>query len=92
MSTYRLRILRFDADDFGRPGDGGGGAKPNPGGNGVLEEDLFSGGTRFERARKEDLLFGGDTLRSIAEADRNGGGARPEDEDDIGLLRPGEAV
>jgi len=38
------------------------------------------------------LLLGGDTLRSIADADRVGGGARFELEDDMVLLRPGEAV
>ena len=84
--------MRFDADDFGRPISVGG--KPNPGGIGVLGEDLLSWGTRLERTRKADLLFGGDTLRSMADADRAGGGARLEDDDDddIWLLRPGEAV
>ena len=84
--------MRFDADDLGRPGAAGGGANPDPDGStDVLGEDWFSGGTRFERTRRVDLL-GGDTVRSIAEADRAVGGARLEIEDDIGLLRPGEAV
>lgn len=83
-------MLRLDAEDLGRPGDGGG-AIPNADGNGVLG-DLFSGGTRFERIRKADLLPGGDKLRSIAEADRNGGGARFGGEDVIELLRLGETV
>jgi hypothetical protein len=58
-----------------------------------LGEVWLSEGTRFERTRKVDLLLGGDTVRSIAEADRAGGGARLDElEDVIGLLRPGEAV
>jgi hypothetical protein len=71
-----------------------GGANADPGGGreGVLGEDLLSGGTKFERTRKADLLLGGDTLRSMAEADRVAGGARFELEDDMGLLRPGETV
>jgi len=81
--------LRFDADDLGRPGAGGGGAKPDPDGiAGELGEDWLCGGTRFERTRKVDLL-GGDVLKSIAEADRAVGGAGPEFEDEV---RPGEAV
>jgi len=81
--------LRFDADDLGRPGAGGGGAKPDPGGiAGELGEDWLCGGTRFERTRKVDLV-GGDVLKSTAEADRAVGGAGPEPVDE---LRPGEAV
>lgn len=84
--------MRFDADDLGRPGASGGGI-PIPDCNGAVEgADFLSGGTRFERTRNAALLFGGDTLRSMAEADRNGGGAKLEGEDDIGSLRPGEAV
>lgn len=83
----------FEADDFGRPG-GGGGAKlaadpgRGEGGGGVPGSE----GTRFERVRGATLLLGGDTLRSMAEADRAGGGTTLELDDDIGLLRLGEAV
>jgi len=83
--------LRFDADDFGRPGDEGG-ASDVMDGNGVPIADLLSGGTRFERTREADLLLGGDALRSMAEADRAGGGAKLEVDGVIELLRPGDAV
>lgn len=85
-------MLRFDADDLGRPGAEGG-TKADPECNaGVLGEDWLSGGTRFERTRRLDLLLGGDTVRSMADADRAGGGAMLELEDAMELLRPGETV
>jgi len=83
-------MLRLDADDLGRPGaDGGTKADPDAG---VLGEEWFSGGTRFERTRRLDLLLGGDTVKSMADADRGGGGAMLELEDAMELLRPGETV
>lgn len=69
-STYLLRIFRFDACDFGRPGGGPGGANLVP--VGVLGAD--SGvGTRFDRIRIT-VRLGGEVLKSIAEAERGGGG------------------
>lgn len=47
-STYRLRMFRLDACDFGLPGGGPGGASLVP--VGVLGADSASGvGTRFDR-------------------------------------------
>jgi hypothetical protein len=83
--------LRFDADDFGRAGDDGG-ASDDVDCNDVFIEALLSEGTRLERTREADLLFGGDALRSMAEADRAGGGATLEVDDVIELLRPGDTV
>ena len=48
-------------------------------------------GTKFDRTRGVFFAVGGDTLRSIADAERVGGGVG----DEVGstrLLRPGEAV
>jgi hypothetical protein len=43
-------------------------------GAGVLGRDVVSAGARFERTRMGGLAVG-DVLKSIAEADRAGGGA-----------------
>jgi hypothetical protein len=78
-STYRLRIFRFDAWDFGRPGGGPWGANLVP--VGVLGAD--SGvGTRFDRTRIM-VRLGGDVLKSMADAERGGGG--PASDAPVGL-------
>ena len=48
-------------------------------------------GTKFDRTRGAFFAVGGDTLRSIADAERVGGGVGDE-VDGTRLLRPGEAV
>jgi hypothetical protein len=83
-------MLRRDTCDFGRPGGGGGGSNVDI--VGVVPGDVVSiGGARFDRARTADLL-GGDVLRSIADADRSGGGAKLLLGATAAFDLPGEAV
>lgn len=72
-STYRLRTLRFEAWDLGRPGGGPGGAKRDP--VGVLGAEPgppSSEGTKLDLTRIGGLPADGGL--SIAEAARGGGG------------------
>jgi len=86
-------MLRFEAcDDFGRPGGAAGGSKDEaaPGVLGAVS--VSGGGARLERTRMT-VLFGGDTLRSIADAERAGGASpRFEPAESVDLDLPGEAV
>lgn len=66
--------MRFDACDFGRPGGGAGGSKDDPALCVLDEESVSEGGTKLERTRTT-VLLGGDVLKSIADADRAGGGS-----------------
>lgn len=88
---------RLEADDFGRPGIGdGGGASPGVvlGGGGVTDVDCASDsgvGAKLDRARGI-ARFGGE-VRSIADAERAGGGpAVPLVSPCRGPVMPGEAV
>lgn len=78
-------MFRFAAEDFGLPG-GGPAFILVP--VGVLGADSV-GGARFERIRI-GAFVGGSVLRSIAEAERSGGG--PAEGCDLELDMPGEAV
>jgi hypothetical protein len=64
--------LRLAACERGRLGGGSGVVGVD--GAGVLGRDVVSAGARFERTRMGGLAVG-DVLKSIAEADRAGGGA-----------------
>jgi len=89
--------LRFDAWDLGGPG-GGGGVESSPGDGGASDTeegvdavDSASTGAKLERERIKDFR-GGETLRSIAEAERAGGGTGDVPFGILGEDRPGEAV
>jgi hypothetical protein len=80
----------LDACDFGRPGGGPGGTNVDP--IGVFGVELASvGGIKFDRARMT-VLFGGDVLRSIAEAERAGGMSPMVPFGSLGPVLPGEVV
>jgi hypothetical protein len=91
--------LRFVACDRGRLGGGVGEPDDVGGGESVERREGESRpfvvpspsiGTKFDRER-ETMRFGGDAVRSIAEAARAGGGGRAPF-DDFGTERPGDAV
>jgi len=81
-------MFRLDACDLGRPGGGPGGANLVP--VGVLGAE--SGvGTKFDRTRIV-VLLGGDVLRSMADAERLGGGPDSETAGSRGPVMAGDAV